>query len=550
MKKILSSILLGLPLLVSAQGAIDAFSVSQTDLKGTARYMSMAGAYGALGGDLSAINHNPGGIGVYRSSDIGVTLNLDLQSVESTAKGVSSKVDQTKFTLNNFGYVGAFKLDSETMPFINFGFSYNRPVSYNRRYSGKISDLNHSLSNYIAGISNSNGYDTNTLAFEEDGDGNILYDPYIDSPYPQWLSVMAYNSYIINPQTYDSNGFGSNFVGLMNSNTQGFSEYEVIEEGGIDEFNMNFGGNLANMLYWGFSLGVSNLDQSRYTYYGEGLTDATVPNEDETALDNNGTASYGLENWLNTSGNGWNFKFGVIVKPINELRIGASIHTPTYWTLTDQIFSSMNYYLKDSNGLITEGYEDANAGYTYETEYKIRTPWRFNVSAATILGTKGIISFDYERVAYNDMKVEYYDYDYNTYYEDQVVKTDINNYYKAMDIYRVGAEYRVTPQLSLRLGYAYYSSPVNENAYNGKIYVNTAGTTPAYTFDKSTQYITGGLGYRYKSFYTDLAYVHKSRESEYRAFSPEVLTGKIVDSPKATLKDKNNQVVWSIGYRF
>lgn len=543
MKKIISSILVGLPMIVSAQVGVDAFSVSQNDLKGTARYMSMAGAFGALGGDLSAINNNPGGIGVYRSSDIGVTFNLDLQSVKSTAKGVSSKVDQTKFTVNNFGYVGAFKLDSETVPYINFGFSYNRPVSYNRRYSGKISDIDNSLSNYIAGVTNTMGYNTNDLAFFND------YDPYIHSNAP-WLSIMAYNSYIINPQTFDSGGYGSNFTGLLNAQSQGFSEYEVIEEGGVDEFNMNFGGNLAEMLYWGIAFGVSNMDQSRYTYYGEGLTDATVPNEDDTALDNNGAASYGLENWLNTSGNGWNFKFGVILKPINELRIGASIHTPTYWSLTDQIFSSMNYYLADSYGVpIEEGNEDANAGYTYETSYKIYTPWKFNVSAAAVLGTKGIISFDYERVAYNDMKVKYDD-GFANFYEDNIVQNNIKNTYKAMDVYRIGAEYRVTPQLSLRIGYSYQNSPVKKEAYEGRMNIETAGTTPAYTFDKFTQYITGGLGYRYKSFYTDLAYVHKSRESEYRAFSPEVLYGKFVDSPKATLKDNNSQVVWSIGYRF
>lgn len=551
MKKILSSILLAAPLMLSAQGAIDAYSVSQPDLKGTARYMSMAGAFGALGGDLSAINSNPGGIGVYRSSDLGITFNLDLQSVESTSKGVTSNVEQTKFTVNNFGYVGAFRMDSEIMPFVNFGISYNRPVSYNRRYSGKISDLNRSLSNYVANISNAQGYNSDILSFYEEG-GEVLYDPYIDSPCPQWLSIMAYNSFLINPQTFDANGIGSNFTGLMNANTRGYSEYEVIEEGGIDEFNINLGGNLADILYWGIGVGVSNMDQNRYTYYGEALTGATVPNQDETALENDGTASFGLENSLNTSGNGWNFKFGVILKPINELRIGASIHTPTYWSLTDNIFSSMNYAVETSDGgCLYEGTEDANAGYIYENSYKIRTPWKCNLSVATILGTKGIISFDYERVAYNDMKVEYYDYDFNTYYEDNVVKNDIGSYYKAMNIYRVGAEYRVSPQFSLRLGYAYYSSPVNDDVLNGNVSVNTAGTMPAYTLDRTTEYITGGFGYRYKGFYTDFAYVHKSRESEYKAFSPEMTASKaMISSPGASLKDNNNQVVWSIGYRF
>ena len=542
MKKILSVILLAIPIIAMAQVGVDGYIVSQTDLKGTARYMSMAGAYGALGGDLTAITQNPGGIGVYRSSDFGITFDLDLQSAESRANGITAKNSQTKFYVNNFGYVGAFKLDSETLPYINFGFSYNRPVSYNRRYSGEIRDIKSSLTNYIAKITNDGGYNTNDIAFYND------YDPYIHSNAP-WLSVMAYNAYVINPTTFNSVGYGSNFVGLMNNATQGFSEYEVIEKGGVDEFNVNFGGNLADMLYWGVALGVSSMEQSRYTYYGEGLTSASVPSESGTGdpIDKNGTASFGLENWLNTTGDAWNFKFGVIFKPINELRIGASIHTPTYWTLTDEIFSTISYGVENSQGNVIEGYEDANAGYTDEITYQVFTPWKFSVSAAAVVGTKGLISFDYERVAYDDMSVRYDD-GWGDYYEDVLVKNDIKNVYQAMNIFRVGGEYRLTPQLSLRLGYAYQSSPVKSDAYSGKIEVLTAGTTPAYTFDKSIQYMTGGFGYKNKGFYTDFAFVHKERESQYNAFTPYV--GENNKSPQAFVKDNNNEIVWTIGYRF
>ena len=249
MKRIISFLLIAVPMLIQAQTAVDAYSVSQNDLKGTARYMSMAGAFTALGGDMTAINQNPGGIGVYRSSDIGLTLNLDLQSTKSAGNGITSKISQTKFTCNNFGYVGSYKLDSETMPYVNWGFSYNRPVSLNRRYGGKIADIKSSLSNYTASITNTLGYTSYDLAFEYDNNDEVLYDPYYDS-YAPWMSIMAYNSYLINPMHYDTDGIGSAFMGLMNPNTNGFSEYEIIEEGGIDEFNMNLGGNLADMLYW------------------------------------------------------------------------------------------------------------------------------------------------------------------------------------------------------------------------------------------------------------------------------------------------------------
>lgn len=58
-----------------AQSAIDAMRLTQQDMKGTARFMSMGGAFGALGGDLTTISQNPAGIGVYRSNEIGITFD-------------------------------------------------------------------------------------------------------------------------------------------------------------------------------------------------------------------------------------------------------------------------------------------------------------------------------------------------------------------------------------------------------------------------------------------------------------------------------------------
>lgn len=80
-KYILIAALLGCyPFAMQSQSAFDVYSLSQSDLRGSARFMSMAGAFGALGGDLSVLNQNPGGIGIYRSSELGLTLNWDIQN--------------------------------------------------------------------------------------------------------------------------------------------------------------------------------------------------------------------------------------------------------------------------------------------------------------------------------------------------------------------------------------------------------------------------------------------------------------------------------------
>ncbi|MDE5744059.1 MAG: hypothetical protein K2H84_00185, partial [Paramuribaculum sp.] len=151
MKKILLSVsAFMLPALMFGQSAIDAYNLSQSDFKGTARFMSMGGAFTALGGDLSTLNQNPAGIGVYRSSEIGVTLDVDIASTKSTTGAFSITKDKAAFNCNNFGYVGAVYTGSDIMPYFNWGASYSRAASFNRAYKG-TGTMNGSLSNYIAG---------------------------------------------------------------------------------------------------------------------------------------------------------------------------------------------------------------------------------------------------------------------------------------------------------------------------------------------------------------------------------------------------------------
>lgn len=48
-----------MPAMLFGQSALNAFQLSQNnELRGTARFVSMAGAFGALGGDLSTLTQN------------------------------------------------------------------------------------------------------------------------------------------------------------------------------------------------------------------------------------------------------------------------------------------------------------------------------------------------------------------------------------------------------------------------------------------------------------------------------------------------------------
>ena len=60
----------------AAQTVYDGAKFIDKDLNGTARFVSMGGAMSALGGDISTMNTNPAGIGIFRSSDVQTTFGI------------------------------------------------------------------------------------------------------------------------------------------------------------------------------------------------------------------------------------------------------------------------------------------------------------------------------------------------------------------------------------------------------------------------------------------------------------------------------------------
>lgn len=554
--------------LAHGQGAIDAYSLSQPDMKGTARFMGMAGAFGALGGDLSTLSQNPAGIGVYRSSDIGFTLDLDLQRATSKDEGIQYGMNQTKFLLNNIGAVFTLKLPNKTVPNLNFGFTYNKAVSFNRTFGGNINTLRNSMSNYIAGISDAAG------VMEGDVISDGGYDPYnpgYNEYAAPWLSILGYNSYLITPE-YNSSTGETKWYGLWSDSmsgkpTTGSGSFAINEKGAVNEFNIAFGGNIANILYWGMNFDIINLDYSMNAFWGESLDNALVPDENNELVRE--SADWNLNNVYSASGTGFNYQLGFIFKPVQEFRLGFAFHTPTWYSLNEEFGARVDY----KYGGIESGYAETNGGLLGYNSFGLRTPWKLIASAAGVLGNNLIVSFDYEWANYGAMRftepsvINDYDYGYDPWWpygasaswspngdfinpNDPYAyeNSDIQTYYKSSNTFRVGLEFKPIPALSIRAGYANVSSPVKKKVMNNQEVIFTAGTNPSYRLDNSTNYITAGLGFRYSHIYIDLAYVYKHMSSEYHAFTPDPNSG--IPSPQSKLNFSNNQIVLSAGYRF
>ena len=555
MKKIVYALLMcGLPLMINAQEAFDVLQMSQNDLRGTSRFQSMAGAFGALGGDLSTMTQNPAGIGVYRNSDLGITLGVDFNSTKS---GVD-RINESKFNVNNLGYVGAIRLNSEAVPNLNFGFSYNRVKSYNRHYIGGVRDIPTSMSNFIADeFVNMNGYAAEDLIWTDDFNPyfDYVYDDFLGryKGYAPWAAVTVYDM----PTTGDGyvgiindRGDGTlNMQGLFGPGTTGNAYYEVDERGHADEYNIAFGGNIANKVYFGLDFGIMDLDFRSFQGYEEDLTNPYVMADDHdlfySEITNDHTsANWGLYNYLHSEGTGVNFKLGLIWKPVQSLRIGAAFHTPTYYDMRDTYYVAASLRAYQNGAQLYSADKGSNDGYDYSSEYTIKTPWRFMGSVAGVIGKSGILSLDYEYVANQTMRVgdDHGDYPDVTY--------NIKNYLKPSHIIRLGGEYRVNPNWSLRAGYSIKTSQVKKGVDDYEYNIVTVGTNPSYQYDNTVQHITCGVGYHYKSFYTDLAYVHQIRESVYNAFSPINDEYGYEPNVSADVKDNNNRVSLTLGVRF
>lgn len=99
---------------------------SNSWLPGSAKYNAMAGSMGALGGDVSVLNSNPAGVGVYIASEFSGTLSVDSNKNSTSFNGSSIDYNVKDTDLGNVGGVAAFRIDgSSNWKFVNVGVNYS-----------------------------------------------------------------------------------------------------------------------------------------------------------------------------------------------------------------------------------------------------------------------------------------------------------------------------------------------------------------------------------------------------------------------------------------
>ncbi|WP_226064633.1 OmpP1/FadL family transporter [Kaistella polysaccharea] len=106
------------------RNTVDVYSNSA--LNGSAKYNSMAGSMGALGGDVSVLNSNPAGIGVSIASEFSGTLAIESNKNNTALAGKSIDYKMNNTDLGNVGGIASFRIESASpWKFVNVGVNYS-----------------------------------------------------------------------------------------------------------------------------------------------------------------------------------------------------------------------------------------------------------------------------------------------------------------------------------------------------------------------------------------------------------------------------------------
>ena len=500
---------------VQAQNAYDAERLTSTELNGTARFVGMGGALGALGGDLSVMGTNPAGIGIYRSNDFALSFGFNNTQTKGAFGRNHMQEDRTEGSFDQAGFVYSNKIGNRTsVRYVNFGFNYQKSKNFNRLFSmgGELNGLSQTWQ--LTQKMTNSGLGT-PQAFDD-----ILAQ---DNPYKaNWnkfpvLGVMGVKTGLVDwpleaEHLYGWDGYDNNF----------HSE----ESGGIYSYDFNISFNVQDKFYFGATLGVKDLKYRLSSSYTENL------NDDEGG-ENGG---YTLDNTYRLDGTGFDVKFGAIIRPIEDspFRLGFAVHTPTWYSLTEGYNASLSTDIlalpEKYNVTLGEYLPNDYLNYDYEFE----TPWKFNVSMGTTFSGLVALGAEYEYQDYSSAKFK--DVDGYELGGQESVKENLD----AVHVLRLGMETRLVPEFSIRAGYNYVTAAMKENAY---AYLPVYGTRTDFNNIKERQTVTFGMGYRGSVIYADLAYKYDMYKSDFYAFDD-------VDLPKTEVDNNRHQVLFTLGARF
>lgn len=469
-----------------AQNETDALRFSQTFYGGTARFVSMGGAFGALGGDQSVIATNPAGIAIFRSSELSATPSLFYNKSKTNYfnnEAVDYKYD---FNFGNIGFVSTYKSDREENDWksTSFGIGYSRTNSYDNNILIEGTNNNSSMIDFF--VNRANGNKSNNL------------DSYLEG--------LAFETWIIDTIPGSPTQYKNPF-----SNYGETQRKEITTSGSSGEYIFSLGSNYKHVLYLGASLSIHRLNYEENSTYSEIAPGNILGNLE----------SFTYTQGISTSGTGYSFKMGAIARPIDWIRIGASVITPTFYSLEDNFHSRLeSKFENDINYSANSGESD------FISNYELTTPVKAMASVGFVINKIALVCLEYEYTDYSTARLRDSKLDYSFNNENKAIQ----NSFQTVSNIKTGAEYSVN-NFRIRGGFSYYTSPYKSSQ------LNKNATKIA---------LSCGFGIKTNNSFLDFAFVHNIGATYYYLYTMPSNAG--VEPSKIT--SSSNQLLITLGYKF
>src|ERR1700722_3222939 len=461
---------------LQAQIPEDALRMSYTLPSGTAREQAIGGAMGSIGGDITANYVNPAGLGFYKTSEIVISPGWTFNTANTGYLSTNTKGPYTNnFLLSTSGFVWGSSNSPDKSNALSL--TVNRTADFNGHieYQGN------------------NNYSSASDAYKEEFQASgISYDQAFTTPGLSYGTRMALYTYLIDTS---QGGLGPIIAqpdkvlaagGVLGQNT------DIRSSGGITEIALGIAGSSKDKWYWGVSIGIPIVNYQRTTQYTE---------TDLSGDKNNDFGYYTYTESYSAKGVGVNARLGAIFRPNLNWRFGLAVHTPSIYSITDHLSSSMTTNTEGYAGTISIQSDtlDIVANSSNSLEYDLQSPWHLLASGSYIFpgavteGKMGFITADIEYIANTGSKYSFPLDDNgnpvndNGYFDG--VNSVIRSFYKNTFSFRLGGEYKLD-ELAFRLGGSYSMDPYSSSELKG-----------------NRMTVGGGLGYRKRGIFIDLAYV-------------------------------------------
>ena len=439
-----------------AQTIDDALRYSIVNTTGTARFRGLGGAFGALGGDLSAIGINPAGSAVFKNGTATFTLAVDHITNDTSFFGSSTSDSETDVSFSQGGIVYVFDTYPESTSKwkkLTLGVNYDRTANFNDEFTARGTG-DTSIANYFLDFAQDVPLDLLELQ-----PGETLSELYQflgeTEGFGAQQALLGFQSFIIDPVDFD-NVNNTQYI----SNIEGDSfdqEFNFISDGFNGKIAFNIGGQYGENFFFGVNLNSHFFDYSQATLFFE-----------NNANDSSLVRSVRFENELRTDGAGFSAQVGTIIKAGNNLRFGLTYDTPTWYNVREETLQRVQTVSEDDDGLFTTDVDPRIINIFQD--YNLRSPARYAGSVAYLFGQAGLLSFDYGYTDYQNIRFRPSgDPFFST--QNDIIDASLSG----ASSFKVGGEYRINNEWSIRGGYRFEESPYVDGETIGDLNGFSAG---------------------------------------------------------------------------